>query len=339
MQSKKEWLGETLSRSGLADLRTIISPGSDFRVLAYHRILDIGPEIEYPCDPELISATTEGFYEQMQFARRHFDIISCSDVIDCMNRGMRLSNRALLVTFDDGHIDNYTNAFPILQSLGVQATIFIATNYIGSQMMFWFDRVSFLLFCARSGKHHLKSIDFDIELGDVASRRHASKILLEVLKAVPNQQRLLALEEAEEVLIPRMDAPPAPLPAAMNWDQIREMSRHGIEFASHSVTHPVLSRLDDKSLENELSASREAIHREIGSDVPAIAYPVGKIGAFDKRVTDMARATGYELGITYESGVNPVVGFSKFELRRLAVERYTTMGMFKSTLAFPGVFG
>ena len=328
-----------LALSGLADLRTVVHPGANFRVLAYHRIMDIGPEREYPGDPELISASVAGFHEQMQFARRHFDIVSFADVIDAMRRGARLPRRTLIVTFDDGHIDNYTNAFPVLRSLGVPASIFLSTDYIGSEMMFWFDRVCFLLFCAPSGSYHLTSIGLDIELSDVASRRRSSVALLAVLKAVPNEKRLLTLGEAEEVLLPHPDSPSAPLLSAMNWDQVREMSRHGIEFASHSVTHPVLSRLDDKSLENELRVSREMIHRQIGRDVPVIAYPVGKIGAFDQRVATMAKACGYELGITYESGVNPLIGFSNFGLRRLAVERYTTMSMFKSTLAFPRVFG
>ena len=70
-----------------------------------------------------------------------------------------------------------------------------------------------------------------------------------------------------------------------------------------------------------------------------IAHPVGKAGRVRRQgAWDAARRSGYRLGVSaYETGINPSAGFDTFALRRLAVERYTTVGMFKSMLAFPQI--
>lgn len=307
-------------------------------MLAYHRVLDMGVESEFPADPELVSATTRDFAEQMEFVRRHFTLLRFEQVIEAMNTRTPLPQRSMLVTFDDGHIDNYTEAFPVLRKLGVPATIFISTDYIGTSQMFWFDRMAFLMYCAEPGTYRLATVDHGFVLTDVASRRRASGDLVRVLKRVANETRLQALAELESTLKPLAGMPVAPQRAAMNWDEVREMSHAGVDFASHSVTHPVLTRLDDTALERELRESRSAIRAETGRDLPVVAYPVGKEDAFDDRVVAAARRCGYELGVSYVSGTNPRQGFAPFALRRLAVERYTSMSMFKSMLALPQVF-
>jgi hypothetical protein len=273
----------------------------------------------------------------MRFVRQHFNVIRFAQVIDAMDRGVPLPPRSLLITFDDGHFDNYEHAFPVLSSLGLPATIFISTDYIGANRMFWFDRQAYLLYCARPDRYRLSTLGLDLVLDGVASRRAASETLVDELKRVPDSTRHLALAELEDLLPPRDGAPPPPARPTMSWEEVRQMSDAGIDFASHGVTHPVLTRLDDESLERELRYSRDTISAQTGKDLPVVAYPVGKAGAFDERVADAARRCGYRLGVSYETGTNPSIGFDTFALRRLAVERYTTFGMFKSMLTFPQI--
>lgn len=333
---KKKRLAELLASLGVSQALTGLLSERSLTVLAYHRVLDIGVEDDYPADPELVSATPRDFAAQMSYVRRHFNVIRFADVIEAMDRGDGVPPRSLLITFDDGHFDNYTHAFPVLRSLGLPATIFISTDYIGSgERMFWFDRLAYLLYCAVPGRYSWSTLNQDFELGDVLSRRLATARLVCELKRVPNNMRVSALEELERLLPIRPDAPRPPRRPALTWEEVREMSDWGIDFASHAVTHPVLTRLDDGALERELRYSREVIYSQTGKDVPVVAYPVGKTGAFDERVAEAARKCGYRLGVSYETGINPRKGFDTFAVRRLAVERYTTMGMFKSMLAFP----
>ena len=85
---KKKLLSESLARMGVADALAGVFPGRGLMVLAYHRVLDIGAEDDYPADPELISATPRDFETQMSFVRRHFNVIRFAQVIDAMDRGV-----------------------------------------------------------------------------------------------------------------------------------------------------------------------------------------------------------------------------------------------------------
>lgn len=337
MRGKKAMLGDVWGRSGLAaaSLSLRVGARSKLLILAYHRVLDTPVEDDFSGDPELISASTADFERQMRFVRTHFTPLHFSDVLQAVDAGRPLPRNSLIVTFDDGHIDNYTHAFPILRSLGVPATIFLSTQYIDTpETPFWFDHVAQLLYFAPKGPLHVDALDYRVTLDSVASRRDAAGQLLRRLKREPNQRRVAIVDELAQSLGKHM---PQAQRAAMSWAEVGEMAASGIEFGSHTVSHPVLSQLDDAAIKQELSVSRDVIRAKTGQPVETIAYPVGKVDAFDDRVINAAKVCGYRLGISYETGTNPSSGFDNFALRRLAVERYISFNHFKAMLSMPGI--
>lgn len=340
MVSKKEMIARGWSGSGLARAFLSFGPASrsSLTLLAYHRVVDIGDEDEFAGDPELVSASIAEFEWQMRWVAKYFQPTSFRRVLDLTAAGMPLPPRSLVVTFDDGHSDNFVSAFPILRATGVPATIFLSTDYIGSRAPYWFDLVARRFHCAPAGGIELSSVPFTASLVDVRSRRDATGRLLSQLKRVPNAVRLACLAELEARL------PIARLgfghdePHSLTWDQVREMSAAGIEFGSHTLSHPILTQLEDAELRRELYESREIIRRETGQSVDVIAYPIGKKFAFDERVIRISRECGYQLGVSYETGVDAWPCATPYALRRLAVERYTSRTMFESMMSLPGVF-
>jgi peptidoglycan/xylan/chitin deacetylase (PgdA/CDA1 family) len=339
MKGKKALLGAAIGRSGLASARLrLAAPARDqLLILAYHRVLDIGEEARFAQDPELVSASVEDFERQMGFVRKHFNVLRLADVADCLERNRPLPPRSLVVTFDDGHLDNYTHAFPVLRGLGMPACIFLSTDYIGSTRMFWFDRVAQLLYHAPAGQWRFADVPIVLPAHDVPARRAAAGALLRRLKQVPDAQRLDCVAALEETFGAFVPAAGAPSRSALNWEEVRKMAAAGIEFGSHTCSHPILTRLDERGLTRELEESRRVIGDRLGSPVDIIAYPVGKAGAYDERVIAASRRCGYRLGISYETGINRVGQLQPFALRRLAVERYTRLPFFKGMLAFPGL--
>lgn len=81
--------------------------------------------------------------------------------------------------------------------------------------------------------------------------------------------------------------------AHLAWRDMRRWQQHGIEFASHTASHPRLTWVDEATMAREMAASRGAIVRHLDVDIPAISYPFGAAGAREHRI---ARAEGYELG-------------------------------------------
>ena len=82
--------------------------------------------------------------------------------------------------------------------------------------------------------------------------------------------------------------------AHLDWPAIEAWRARGLEFASHTVTHPRLTWLDDGAVSDELGRSRETLVARLGADAGrAVAYP---FGAWDARIGDLAHVAGYELG-------------------------------------------
>lgn len=79
----------------------------------------------------------------------------------------------------------------------------------------------------------------------------------------------------------------------MDWDGLRGLARHGWEIGSHSCSHPRLTTLDDRALAQELTASRDAVERELEAPCPALAYPYGDV---DTRVVAATARAGYRSG-------------------------------------------
>jgi peptidoglycan/xylan/chitin deacetylase (PgdA/CDA1 family) len=110
---------------GLAD-----SPGS-LRILMYHKINDQSGNS--------VSVPTARFAEQMAFLEERYQVVSADAVLAHLATGDPLPTRAVLLTFDDGYRDVFTNAYPILKRHGYPATLFVSSDFIGTNRVFPHD--------------------------------------------------------------------------------------------------------------------------------------------------------------------------------------------------------
>lgn len=83
--------------------------------------------------------------------------------------------------------------------------------------------------------------------------------------------------------------------------QIREMQRYGVEFGSHTLTHPHLTTLGHAGLVCELRDSKHRLEDLLGSGVTSFAYPYGTV---DRRVRSYVAEAGYKLAFTTIAGPN-----------------------------------
>ena len=87
----------------------------------------------------------------------------------------------------------------------------------------------------------------------------------------------------------------------LTWSQIREMQKYGIEFGSHTLSHPNLPDVSDEQLRREVRDSKHRLEDALGTEVTSFAYPYGGV---DRRVRSAAAEAEYKLAFTTLPGVN-----------------------------------
>jgi len=342
--SKKELAAKLINdarlHAPLSLLRSLLIP--EVKILAYHRIVDISENNKYLYDRELISASASDFEWQMNYIKKNYEPISFTQFTEYLIGNTKLPKKAVLVTFDDGFNDNYHTAYPILKKLNVPATIFLSTGYIGGKETFWFDWLAHLLFVLPNGGLYIQQLDMKLNLSNSFSERE--KIFLQLitkLKKVKNDIRLDVLNDLKRryksiLEIETEQNKTYSLP--MTWDQVLEMSKNGIEFGSHTVSHPILSSLTREQLFSELSESKEIIKKNIGKDIDVLAYPNGLINDFNEDVQIIAKELGYKVGLSYISGSNSLNKLDLFAMKRIAIETDTSRQLFLSKMLLPELF-
>ncbi len=325
---------ELLGRLRLSDLLLAAGRGARalrLTVLAYHRVCH--PDPADPWDPDIISAGPDAFRRQLAFMKRHFSPVGSADLIAWLEDGAELPPRPLIVTFDDGYLDNRTVAMPILQEAGLTADFFVCPWQIDGRRLFWWDRIAHCVKRTRRLRIELTGpVQLALDVRTPTEREVARRRLLAVVKrevALDIGAFVSALEQAADVTI---DEAREAGDLLMTWDDVRELRRVGMGVGSHSYSHPVLPLLGEDDVRRQLADSKDKLEAELGEPVTTFAYPVGRL---TQSVRSLVPEAGYELAYSYSSGVNAVPSLDPFDVRRLAVERHMSDAFFRTMLALP----
>ncbi|MBN2055752.1 polysaccharide deacetylase family protein [bacterium] len=298
MLNRLKRCGMTMGYStGVLRLLARRRPPRGLVVVAYHQL---APP-QYLMNLLGMEPVTDSFAAQVRFLRRAYEIV---DLYSWLKTG-RPERGALAITFDDGYMDVFTHAFPVLKELEVPATVFLVPGCMDSREALWLDRLYHALHATRESGLSMEILGqvIDFPLSPYPARALAVRKLRDFCKALDEvtlENFLVEMESRLHVDSARV----AELQPLLHWDQVRMMSGSGIRFGSHSHTHQILSRISDGRLHCELTESRRRITEETGTVPTVLAYPNGGPGDFDQRVVIAAGAAGYEFGMTFMEGLH-----------------------------------
>jgi peptidoglycan/xylan/chitin deacetylase (PgdA/CDA1 family) len=332
------WKGRLLSSvvGRMAPLALPLAKTGTVWILNYHRIYDTPPS--FLLDNAVVSATPDEFDEEMRFCKANFDVIAWQDLRAICDGITRPPKRSLLITFDDGYEDNYRCAFPILKHHGLPAMFFLVVDHIDRRRLFWWD-VAACVVKTHDGEHLDWELDgqaIALDTGSPAKRQASVKTLLSTLKTLPDSRRLEMLVRLRAGALVDPETLMSACRQTMTWAEVREMAASGMEIGSHSMSHPILSHVDGvEALKHEIADSKTEIEARIGREVFVFSYPVGGPLAWNTRVRDVVRESGYRFAVTYVHGVNTIHGdFDAFALKRLHVDQLEPMD-FRIRLCLP----
>jgi peptidoglycan/xylan/chitin deacetylase (PgdA/CDA1 family) len=225
----------------------------------------------------------------------------------------------VLITFDDGYLDNYLTAFPILKSHGVQGVFFLATSFVGTGAVPWWDTIAYIVrYCKKPVIRLRYPADVEIDLKGLGFQSALRLVLREYKKpSVKDEERFLTgLEEECGVSRPASET----MRCFLDWDEAREMQASGMAFGSHTHTHRILARLTNAEQRDECRRSREILEAQLGRQVDTLAYPVGGRDAFSADSIESLKSAGYRAAFSYYGGVNRPGETRRFDVRRFAVD-------------------
>lgn len=100
----------------------------DVPILNYHKVDILN---------HALSVSPQEFDEQMEYLHKNgYHTITPDQLMAYLKYGKQLPDKPIMITLDDGYLDNYTNAYPIMKKYDFTATIFIITNLIGQDIRF-----------------------------------------------------------------------------------------------------------------------------------------------------------------------------------------------------------
>jgi peptidoglycan/xylan/chitin deacetylase (PgdA/CDA1 family) len=271
-------------------------------VIGYHRVVPDFKACAASSIPPMLTSTRT-FERQLDWMGKHYQFVTLDDVAAVMEGAKHFDRPVAAITFDDGYVDTYRHAWPILQRKGIPGAVFVVTDRIGSSMLQSYDELYLLLSLAYSARPEprraiaalLQSLQVPLSVskwlepasGDAL---HAAWALIEKLP-LPDMSRVI------EALRVGVEIPPAVKNdlLSMNWEMLHEMSRSGFIVGSHTCNHPLLTQEPWKRSLEEVRSSREVLQRRLGARIEHFAYPGG---AYDEAVVGAVAAAGYRSAYT-----------------------------------------
>ena len=198
-------------------------------------------------------------------------------------------NTKIALTFDDGFIDQYTDAFPILEKNKIKATFFIVTKCISDKYFVRpIDLFYYLAETYYGRKIKINLLGEEVEL----VLRIKEKEIIKIKYALKYKN----LEVANKIIESVSSALNIKLTNSllrdinkqlyMQKEHIKELVLAGHEIGNHSHTHQAFSSLSEKELITEISQSKEIIRNITGVEKQVFAYPYGGLNSYNDFTND-----------------------------------------------------
>ena len=285
---------------------------SKIYISMYHYVRDL-KNSRYP---EIKGMDVSLFKQQIAFFKENFNPVTIEEVIAHFDNGYQLPERPLLLTFDDGYIDNFTTAFPILQEEGIQGSFFIPGKTFTENVLLDVNKIHFVLACAPIDELYSDVVN---EVDHLISNNEYSEMTKEEMiekYAVANRfdpKEVIFVKRVLQMVLPEeirnrisselfkkyvgIDEDKFARELYMNIDQIKCMKRNGMYIGLHGYDHYWLGKLDKDKMENDIDRSMEVLSDVIDKDSFIMNYPYGN---YNDDVLSYLRSKGCKLGMTTE---------------------------------------
>ena len=297
-------------------------------ILMYHSVAS--SEVAQFIDPDN-HVTPEVFESQMSFLAKNRQVISLSQLLKQLQQRQTPQAGTVVITFDDGYLDQMTVAAPIMKHYGIPATWYIPTGMIHRGENPWID-IIYTAFKTRS-KHTLSlegigSWDLSNSQQLFTAYNHIKERLL--LASYSDREKIIfqLVEQIQPTKIsPRL---------LLSWEEIREVTQKfpNIEMGLHSCNHIDYSTHSRKLVNMDFQQCLADFRRELGQEPVNFAFP------YNRHSTE-SREMLLNCGLHSAMGSNDealiTTSSNNFALPRIDPRCSMTLFRFYTSGAFPGL--
>lgn len=274
------------------------------------------------------------FKQQLELFSSNFNVVTMESVLEAWNGSDKsFEDNSLLLTFDDGYIDNYTFAYPLLKKYNMQGSFFISGKTFRENVLLDVNKVHFILASAdpqsllrdlfeqmdyyrSSGENSYLSNDELFDRYAQENRFDCKEVIFikRILQTVlPEEIRNVISSNlfkkyvgiSEEIFAKEL---------YMNYDQIACMKQGGMYIGVHGYDHNWLNNLPQNEMERDIQYALETMSDFIDKDNWVMNYPYG---AYAENVVQYISKNGCKLGLTTEVRVADTEVDNCFLLPRL----------------------
>jgi peptidoglycan/xylan/chitin deacetylase (PgdA/CDA1 family) len=312
-----------LAASGLPRVMARNSAGLG-AILSFHRVYVPNAD-EF--GSQALSISPDNFRRLVRtLQERGYDFLTMSALAERLRTGELAQRKFVCLTFDDGFVDNYSEAYAICREFGVPMTAYLVSAFVRREFPMWGVGLEKTLAGTDVLEFTWQGKEVRLDAHTPRHKRQAYQTVAALLvQAQPDTLRPLCGELGARYGTDFMALSDE---NALTPTMIREMHASGlVEFGVHSVNHPYLARLEYADARREIMQSKGDCEAMLGTEIRHFAYPFGDEGSFGLREIKICRKLGFSTAVTTES--NTI--FASDRDRLLALPRLTYSGAFQDT--------
>ncbi len=282
----------------------------------YHHIADLQSDVWD------IAVSPSNFEQHLEVLNQQKNVVSLYEMIDILQTNT-LKHDAIAISFDDGYLDNYTTAVPLLKKYDLPATFFITSKQPGHSDFFWWDELEYIFLFAENlpgyfemiidSKTIKATLDNETLLSPALQAKHEKwnaceelpptkrgelfYKVWEVLKPLSTSQQSQYLSKIKTWSNATM--PAESLYKVMSTDQVLAVANDSLfSIGAHTQTHIALGFHDYDTQKNEIEGNRNYLKTVTEKNIDLLAYPYGN---YNTATQDICSECGLKAAFTTES--------------------------------------
>lgn len=298
-------------------------------IVMYHYVR----ELQYTRFPKINGLLTSQFKEQLEYIGKYYTFVTVEECLNAIYSNTNLPKNAILLTFDDGYLDQYVNVFPILHNKGIQGCFFPPAKAILNNEVLDVNKIHFIIASVSNVDNLVsdvyKYLDKYRSEYSLASNKYYFSKLAKDFRFDPKEiifiKRLLQVELGQEVrklILDELfhkyvsnDEGAFSNELYMNINQLRLLVRNGMYVGGHGFNHYWLNTLLPEQQENEINLTIEFLE-ELGAPTEnwVMCYPYG---SYNKSLINILKEKNCKLALTTNVDIASIYKENAYTLQRL----------------------